>query len=68
MTPNIDSIINPKNNYTREGDSSSNINNMIALHELELAKKVTLELIRDCSKEVQSSIKKAFDSAILEIR
>ena len=63
MTDNIDSILNPYKDYT----DVENVNKMIALHELELAKKVTLELIRDCSEEVQTSLKKAFDIAISEV-
>lgn len=67
MTDNINSIINPTKDYIRDNDSASNVNKMIALHELRLAKKVTLELIRDCSEEVQTSIKKAFNVAISEV-
>ncbi len=67
MTDNINSIINPTKDYIREGDSASNVTKMIALHELRLAKKVTLELIRDCSEEVQTSLQKAFDVAISEV-
>ena len=67
MTDNINSIINPTKDYIREDDSASNVTKMIALHELRLAKKVTLELIRDCSEEVQTSLKKAFDIAISEV-
>ena len=67
MTDNINSIINPTKDYIREDDSASNVTKMIELHELRLAKKVTLELIRDCSEEVQTSLKKAFDVAISEV-
>lgn len=67
MTDNINSIINPTKDYIREDDPASNVTKMIALHELRLAKRVTLELIRDCSEEVQTSLKKAFDVAISEV-
>ena len=67
MTDNINSVINPTKNYIRENDPASNINKMIALHEIRLAKKVSLELIRDCPEEVRTSLKEAFDKAILEL-
>jgi len=60
MTPNLDSIFNPDKDY---GDEK-NVNKMIALHELKLAKKVALELIRDCPKEIRSYLEEAFEEAI----
>lgn len=64
MTPNINSVINPSKNYIREEDPASNITKMVALQELRLAKKVSLELIRDCPKQIHSDLKEAFDKAI----
>ena len=60
MTPNLDSILNPDKDY---GDVK-NVNRMIALHELKLAKKVALELIRDCPEEIRYSLEEAFEEAI----
>ena len=60
----INSVVNPTKNYIREGDPASDMSKILAIQELELAKRVALELIRDCSGEVQASIKKAFEEAI----
>ena len=63
MTHNISSILNPPENDLEEGPAT-NLDRMLALHELELAKTVSLELIRDCPEEVRAAVKKAFDEAI----
>ena len=66
MTRNIDALINPPEGGLEE-DPASNLNRRIALHELVLAKKVTLELIRDCPEEIHATLGKAFDEAIKEL-
>ena len=60
MTDNIDSVLNPPKDSVGVG----NVDKMIALHELKLAKKISLELMRDCPEEIRSSLKEAFEEAI----
>jgi hypothetical protein len=64
MMPEINALLNPRDSSMSEEEHSSNIERATALHELKLARKVCLELIRDCPDTIQSSVAEAFNQAI----
>jgi hypothetical protein len=64
MIPDINDLLNPRDSSISEEEHSSNIERATARHELKLARKVCLELIRDCPEATQSYIEDAFNKAL----
>ncbi len=64
MTPEINTLLNPPSDILSKEEHSYNIRKATALHEIKLARKVSLEIMRDCPRDVQVRLEKAFSEAI----
>jgi hypothetical protein len=67
MMPEITALLNPSSDMVGDEEHSYNIKRITALHELRLARKVSLELIRDCPEDIQARVGDAFTEAIKEL-